>query len=74
MPKTMPVIALAPSAATTAIGGTDAATGVKTRTSDDAAHPRKSPIDAPDAVSVIASTRNCQRMITRANSPRRGAR
>ena len=65
MPNTIPVIALDTSAASTASGGTDASIGEMLRTIVDAAQPSARPIAAPVPVSVIASTRNCQRITIR---------
>ncbi len=65
MPKSIPVSALAPNAATTAMGGTDAAIGVECRTTSATTHPTNRPIMAPVAVSVTASMRNCQRIVPR---------
>ena len=47
MPKTMPVTALTPSAATIAIVGVDAGTGVNLLTRYATSEPKASPMDAP---------------------------
>ena len=65
MPKSTPVIALAPSAATAASGGMEAAIGVVERSRKAAAQPNASPISAPIPVSVTASTRNWKRIVAR---------
>src|SRR6266567_3825448 len=62
-PNTIPVTALTPSAATIAIGGVDAGTGVNRFTMYATSDPPTNPIAAPMHVSVAASTRNCHRIV-----------
>ena len=65
MPNSTPVIQLEASAATTASGGTLAATGVACLISKAASVPATSPMIAPMPVIVTASTRNWKRMVPR---------
>src|SRR5687767_22779 len=65
IPNSTPVTQLVASAATTASGGTLAATGVTALIRNAAPVPKTRPMIAPIPVNVTASTRNCQRIVAR---------